>query len=235
MLNYFRKIRNKLLIEGNLRKYLTYAAGEIVIVVIGILLALYLNNLNQNRINNKLEIQYYQRIKNQLNDDLRTLNGEINYNQNFLNQFTYARKLILLNDRSKTDTLGHIAVNMVRYSDFRRKSSIYQTLVNSGEIINISNYNITEKLQRLEELYTYINRLEDQQSTFIISQIIPDIKNVLRFYPLLIENPEAFFCYKFQNDFVILIDVSGEKEKVYKQAQDEINSIIELVNKELGI
>lgn len=46
MLAFFRKIRQKFLKEGKLASYLTYALGEIVLVVIGILIALWLNNLN---------------------------------------------------------------------------------------------------------------------------------------------------------------------------------------------
>ena len=134
MLFYLRKIRNKLLGEGKLTKYLTYAFGEIIIVSIGILLAFYLNNWNQNRADKRLEIQYYQSIKNQLKEDSNILNGEIYYNQTYYSQFAYAGNLIKSDVRNEIDTLGKIAFNMLRYSDFRRKSNIYQTLINSGEI-----------------------------------------------------------------------------------------------------
>lgn len=233
MLNYLRKTRNKLFKEGNLKKYLTYAVGEIIIVVVGILLALYLNNWNQKRTNNKLEIQYYQSMKNQLNEDLNTLIGEMNYNQNYLNQFSYAKKLILLNDKSKIDTLGKIVLNMVRYSDFRRKSNVYQTLVNSGEIIIINNYKITERLQSLEENYNYLNRLEENHATIIISQIIPVIRQIIQFNPLKVEDPRTLFNFKFQNNFDMLIDIMIEKMEAYKQAKNEINSIIKLIDQEL--
>ena len=46
MIKFFRKIRQKLLSENKLSKYLIYAVGEILLVVIGILIALYINNLN---------------------------------------------------------------------------------------------------------------------------------------------------------------------------------------------
>ncbi len=233
MLSYLRKIRNKLVNEGNMLKYLTYAFGEIIIVVIGILLALYLNNWNQERTEKKLELQYYQGIKNQLNEDLTTLNGEIEYNQDFLNQFSYAKKLILLNDKSKIDTLGKIALNMVRFSDFRRKSNIYQTLVNSGEIVLINNNEITEKLQSLEENYTYINRLEENHASIILSQIIPEIKQVIQFDPLKVVDINSFFSFKFQNSFDILSVLMTEKKDAYKQAQNEITSTIELIDLEL--
>ena len=43
---FFRKIRHRLLSENKISKYLIYAIGEIILVVIGILIALYINNLN---------------------------------------------------------------------------------------------------------------------------------------------------------------------------------------------
>ena len=49
MIKFFRKIRQKLLIENKLSKYLLYAIGEILLVVIGIMIALYVNNKNQER------------------------------------------------------------------------------------------------------------------------------------------------------------------------------------------
>lgn len=54
MFKYFRKIREKLLSESRFAKYLMYAVGEIVLVVIGILIALQINNANeQHRKNEK--------------------------------------------------------------------------------------------------------------------------------------------------------------------------------------
>ncbi|MBT8205663.1 MAG: hypothetical protein KJO20_09835 [Eudoraea sp.] len=55
MLRFFRKIRQRLLTENKFSKYLLYAIGEIVLVVIGILIALQINNWNQNRIENQIE------------------------------------------------------------------------------------------------------------------------------------------------------------------------------------
>lgn len=49
MLRFFRNIRQKLLLNGNLRKYFWYALGEILLVMIGILLALQVNNWNEQR------------------------------------------------------------------------------------------------------------------------------------------------------------------------------------------
>ena len=55
MLKFFRKIRRKLIEEGNLKRYLVYAIGEVLLVMIGILLALQVNNWNEDSKNRKSE------------------------------------------------------------------------------------------------------------------------------------------------------------------------------------
>jgi len=50
MINFFRKIRQNLLLEGKIRKYVKYAFGEIVLVMVGILLALQVTNWNNQRL-----------------------------------------------------------------------------------------------------------------------------------------------------------------------------------------
>ena len=62
MIKFFRKIRRKLIDEGNLKRYLLYAFGEIFLVVIGILIALQINNWNQNRLGTKEEQRIFQDI-----------------------------------------------------------------------------------------------------------------------------------------------------------------------------
>ena len=49
MINLFRKTRKKMAVDNKPMKYLRYAIGEIVLVVIGILIALYINNWNEDR------------------------------------------------------------------------------------------------------------------------------------------------------------------------------------------
>ena len=55
MLTFFRRIRKELLVSGDTRKYVLYAIGEIALVVIGILIALQVNNGNQNSMDRKQE------------------------------------------------------------------------------------------------------------------------------------------------------------------------------------
>ncbi len=58
MIKFFRKIRQNLLIENKIGKYLKYAIGEIILVVIGILFALSINNWNESRKDSISELMF---------------------------------------------------------------------------------------------------------------------------------------------------------------------------------
>ena len=69
MIKFFRQIRKKLVTRNQVKSYLLYAIGEIALVVIGILLALQVNNWNQNRkLDSKRQV-YYQQLLDDLNKD----------------------------------------------------------------------------------------------------------------------------------------------------------------------
>ena len=72
MIKFFRKIRQNLLSENKFNKYLIYAIGEIFLVVIGILIALQINNWNENRKVNALAKKYISDIKTDLINDTLT-------------------------------------------------------------------------------------------------------------------------------------------------------------------
>ena len=75
MLTFFRKFRKALLSKGVVSKYLLYAIGEIALVVIGILIALQVNNLNTNRQNIEKERLILSGIKDVFHDNLAILSG----------------------------------------------------------------------------------------------------------------------------------------------------------------
>ncbi|MDZ7805794.1 MAG: DUF6090 family protein [Gracilimonas sp.] len=66
MLKFFRTIRKKLIEEDNVRKYLLYAIGEILLVVIGILIALQVNNWNEDRIQRDQETHYLEKLAEEM-------------------------------------------------------------------------------------------------------------------------------------------------------------------------
>ena len=73
MIKLFRKIRQNLIMENKTSKYFKYAIGEIVLVVIGILIALQINNWNENRKLQQREVQILNEIKSDLSQTKKTL------------------------------------------------------------------------------------------------------------------------------------------------------------------
>ena len=73
MLNFFRRIRIRFLSEGQIRKYFFYALGEILLVVIGILIALQLNNLNEAKKDRVYELKMLKELKLSLQNDIDNL------------------------------------------------------------------------------------------------------------------------------------------------------------------
>jgi hypothetical protein len=78
MIKVFRKIRQKLLAENKFSKYLLYAIGEIALVVIGILIALQINNWNEERKQNKLEESTLIELKANMLADIGDFQADIN-------------------------------------------------------------------------------------------------------------------------------------------------------------
>ena len=230
----FRKIRQSLLQKGNLKRYLVYTIGEILLIMIGVLLAFQVSKWNDKRNNDKVELIYYENIRRQLNDDMGIISRNIDYNNRYLSQFEYANEIIQIDDRSKLDTLIKISLNLFRYSDFHRASNIYETIVNSGQIKLIHNQNILEGIQRLEETYGYINKMESVHFDLIKLIVIPDIVDSIKFSPSDVENPEDLYNFKFKNRFTLLVEIMNEKNDVYERAINEISKIVELIDKELN-
>ena len=81
MLRFFRHIRKKILFSDNIRKYVLYALGEIFLVMIGILLALQVNNWNENRKERNLENRYLHRLAADLEKDIESFSRSLNANE----------------------------------------------------------------------------------------------------------------------------------------------------------
>jgi sensor domain CHASE-containing protein len=89
MIKFFRKIRQTMLTENKFSKYLLYAIGEIVLVVIGILIALSINNWNQNRVQTKLVNGILIEIYANLQADQKELEDDIEFSEKFIENLSF--------------------------------------------------------------------------------------------------------------------------------------------------
>ena len=94
MIKFFRKIRQRLITENNFRKYLLYAIGEIVLVVIGILIALQINTWNQKRIAKEDERKILANLKSEFQQNRKELSGAITMNEKCMETGRFIMNLI---------------------------------------------------------------------------------------------------------------------------------------------
>ena len=97
MIKFFRKIREKNMKAGKIKNYLLYAIGEIVLVVIGILIALQINTWNQAYEDRQLEKAYYCKLLEDLTQDealLKKLNEEDQERIKWVNQSIHLAHVI---------------------------------------------------------------------------------------------------------------------------------------------
>jgi hypothetical protein len=156
MIKFFRKIRHQLLTSppegrGRAGKYLLYAIGEIVLVVIGILIALRINNWNEENNEKKTEQNYLLNILEDLNNDIEIYQNFERKNQIIYNLIDSIVPNIKSPDRrNKVDDLAYWTRNVtmewqvihpVERTFEQMKSSGHLRLIRDKDVANsISNY-----------------------------------------------------------------------------------------------
>lgn len=229
-----RNIRRRLLANGRLRQYIPYAVGEIVLVVIGILIALKINNLNEDRGRRHQEADIYQAIRQQVTEDQRELEGVIGFNRYLIHAHERANAIISERDTSKTDSLAVMAMLLSQYSDFQRDARIYGNLAVSGQLGLLENPEIPKALQRLEMTYMLVNKLEDLHWDVIINELSPELRSVVNYNTLKAARPERLFGLELQNIVVESIYLTKIKDSVYRKALAEIASLQDILDRQLA-
>ena len=161
MIKFFRHIRRRLLTENKFSKYLIYAIGEIVLVVIGILIALQINNKNElNKLKAK-EQNYLINIKADLHQNTTELNKYISIRErrilsaNKVLEYFEGKPLIDLVDYNNHN------INVQTWHRFHQQNNTFDELINSGNLALISNDSIKKGLQDLQSLYNLMKSEED--------------------------------------------------------------------------
>ena len=140
MIKFFRKIRQRLLTENKFGKYLLYAIGEIILVVIGIMIALQVNNWNQTRKQLDNEVQLYSKLYNDLNSEYLNIDTEFQ-------QFSAYSKFF---SHVYNETKGEAEYNhQLQYNFFLwfHRHKMYIKEKYSEELTSITNDNINQRLK----------------------------------------------------------------------------------------
>jgi hypothetical protein len=158
MIKFFRRIRQKLLTENKFSKYLIYAIEEIILVVIGILIALNINNRNELRKNEKTIIFNLQEIQNDLLTDIARSHEWVinNYEKRVIHDkiFDYENPWTIedfIND--KITILGYGGFTYLNLNNFIISRNGYEILLRNMDKISLKYKPI---LKDFEVLYVSI-------------------------------------------------------------------------------
>ena len=150
----FRNIRKKLAAENKVSNYLRYAIGEILLVVIGILVALQVNNWNEQRKENA-------KIKTYLKSMLVDLNNDINRFDliiNGLNKQIRANSLVFRNKNYQTLPIDSIVQTISSYfNDYKIYDQTFQKIKNSGLADQLGSKELNDAINNYYtiDLYTF--------------------------------------------------------------------------------
>ena len=261
MLRIFRNIRQKLAAENKVMAYLRYAIGEILLVVIGILIALQVNNWNENRKEHLIEIKYLKNLKHDLQSDSTDL---VYYKNIRVGQANAARELIeLAKTKNVSDVfkLDSLYTTVALWWEFVPNNNTFEELRSSGNLKLLRNDSIKNLLLDLnkenEDLVSsrnhmrreYENYLYDQKNSLVNFLDVNDpeqIKNIIDWYypnkESVKKNTEKIkeqYRLLFNNTLFIngLALTAGNLlwmiEEDYNKMQEIVNKLLKLIDQDL--
>lgn len=152
MIKFFRNIRKKFLAEGNTGKYLKYAIGEIILVVIGILIALQINNWNEGR---KLLDKRDNLISSLIEDfEYNTKENKsilLLYEQQLNTMDNYFHLISKTNQTVSVDSLRNMARSFFTFDTFFPNMTAYNEAESSGNLSLLDNQLLLQEFTKLQQ------------------------------------------------------------------------------------
>ena len=179
MIRFLKKIRIRLLKQGQTKKYLLYAIGEIFLIVVGILIALQVNNINSKYQEKKRENVILSELEKNLIKDFKGITFDI---ETYATAIKACEQVLknLNNDTRAIDSLGSFYFNLLLNAAFAPNVTTYENLKSFG-IDKVSNDKIREQITQLySEKYTFLSRIEQDITTpYFFITFVPSLQENL--------------------------------------------------------
>lgn len=255
MIKLFRNIRQRLLSEGKICKYFKYAIGEIILVVIGILIALQINDWSQYKKDRKLEGQYYCRLLEDVNQDFTNYNSYVALlNERIDGNNTLIQRL--QDDSMPLDSIAPHILESVKYSN----RNIIATTDAFEDIKSSGNLNIIKDLALKNQLADYYKTLANTSAVIesngksITDKRFLESEDVISFgWIKLLENVNAIdkskvnlkslkskinftddIRLKMTNDAIFYLGINSRNKQLLKLLEGEIQAMISLLQIKCG-
>ncbi len=127
-------------------KYFKYAIGEIILVVIGILIALQINNWNENRKSQKEEVFILSKLQSDINSDINSIKQRIEQNEGQIANYIYCLEVLgRKKEVTKKEFLSKFG-SILGIQFFDQNTSTFSNLISSGKLELISNKTLSESI-----------------------------------------------------------------------------------------
>ena len=212
MLTFFRKIRKSLIDSSSARRYLLYAIGEILLVMIGILLALQVNNWNEHR----LALLEEEKLYCTMHQDMKLFHfykeeGHSSYTSVIL---AAEQLLLLINDPSVKTSEEQIdeylsALGKRWLTGAGSVTNIYDLLISSGKLELLNSTEVKRNLQLLNSHLEYMFTYEELQAHFVDNRLNPYLdKNIDRISTSAkrLDLNESLYTSRFKTSYRMLLD-----------------------------
>ncbi len=146
--------------ENKASKYLLYAIGEILLVVIGILIALQINNWNEDRKSRKQEVKYLKNLQTDIMLELKNNDSIINYRALTAKAAAHALAFKTLETVADVLALEQTINQVFTRVNFIPTNNTYKELLSSGNLNYITNDSIKDQLMELDKMYVSIDNQE---------------------------------------------------------------------------
>ena len=178
MLRFFSKMRFKLAAENRVMKYLRYAVGEILLVVIGILIALQVNNWNEHQKQKKQETIYLQNLSADLQKQLQLLDQYINLENIIIqNCKDIVAHYEQNNGFNKMDSIFPKINDLSVRITFTNTNTTLLEMINSGDINIIDNKTLKKELMEFNQSMLRFSSNTVNNNTNLVDQIV--VRNVM--------------------------------------------------------
>ena len=210
MIKFFRKIRQRLISENKFSKYLIYAIGEIILVVLGILIALQVNTWNEERKANNEAKKITQELNSEFSNNRKVLEDRIR-DLKVANNYVKLVLSFMNKEEAKIQeaNIDSIISKSLKYGNYNPSNSTIRELISSGKLNLITNNSTKESLfkwlQLLEDADEDFKNQDQQATTLLIPFLYKNIsmQNLNTYNNMEVDRNSELFdgnYYKIFND-----------------------------------
>jgi len=226
MIRLFRDMRKKLVTENKVMAYLRYAIGEICLVVIGILIALQVNNWNEGKKLKKEESKLILALKEEIESNIYNLDLTIKSNDTILQESSVFLKRKIKNDSSAFDNRKIIA--LLGYNTNKFETSILNEILGTNSRALLTNDKILEQLRVLKSAYVRNEKTQFYVDEFWNSQVTSFINSTglgIYFASTIIDK-EIKTDFELNNKFYSLLGMMNGYQKALLMNRQDLEKVL---------